>query len=88
MIIAEYGLDPSSISASGPHGTLLKGDVLAAVKTGKVSKKLSSSEENKSQSHPKSSVTAPSDSKSASKQLESYEDLPNSQIRKVGFFDL
>ena len=31
LLITEYGLDLSSLKASGSHGTLLKGDVLAAI---------------------------------------------------------
>lgn len=84
MIISEHGLDASSINASGPRGTLLKGDVLAAIKSGKVSKKASSSKEAKQSSlqdqKQNSSSTA---SISDLQQTDSYEDFPNSQIRKV-----
>ncbi|XAR52295.1 Dihydrolipoyllysine-residue acetyltransferase [Bertholletia excelsa] len=85
LLIMEHGLDPSSITASGPRGTLLKGDVLAAMKSGKASSKPSSIEK-KSQSpqtHPQTSVLESTISKSHSKQADSYEDLQNSQIRKV-----
>ncbi|KAA8534497.1 hypothetical protein F0562_032014 [Nyssa sinensis] len=51
LLIKEYGLDASSITASGPRGTLLKGD----------SPQLGSHIQ----------------------QPDAYEDLPNSQIRKV-----
>ncbi|RWR83505.1 dihydrolipoyllysine-residue acetyltransferase component 1 of pyruvate dehydrogenase complex, mitochondrial [Cinnamomum micranthum f. kanehirae] len=34
LLIAEFGLDTTSLKASGPRGTLLKGDVLAAIKSG------------------------------------------------------
>ncbi|KAM5555874.1 hypothetical protein ABKV19_023676 [Rosa sericea] len=34
LLIQEHGLDASSLRASGAHGRLLKGDVLAAIKSG------------------------------------------------------
>lgn len=83
LLIAGHGLDASSIAASGPRGTLLKGDVLAAMKSGKVSK-LSAPKEKISppQVHPHTSSSQPVGSKSTV-QDDGYEDLPNSQIRKV-----
>lgn len=67
------------LKASGPRGTLLKGDVLAAVKSGSFVKKSSRSEE-------MVAVTKESRPSHAGKdKLDTYEDLPNSQIRKVGF---
>lgn len=86
LLIIEFGLDPSSLTASGPRGTLLKGDVLAAIKSGKVSSKDSTPKQKISSSpqiHPQTSPTASSESKSPSLQSDSFEDLPNSQIRKV-----
>ncbi|GLT70199.1 hypothetical protein SLA2020_422950 [Shorea laevis] len=86
LLISEYGLDASSIKASGPHGTLLKGDVLAAVKSGKASSKISSSHDKGTsllQTQPKKSAPALLESKSSSLQSDSFEDLPNTQIRKV-----
>ncbi|GKU91611.1 hypothetical protein SLEP1_g5464 [Rubroshorea leprosula] len=86
LLIAEYGLDASSIKASGLHGTLLKGDVLAAVKSGKASSKISSSHDkgtSSPQTQPKKSAPALLESKSSLLQLDSFEDLPNTQIRKV-----
>ncbi|XP_042035942.1 dihydrolipoyllysine-residue acetyltransferase component 1 of pyruvate dehydrogenase complex, mitochondrial-like [Salvia splendens] len=76
MLISEHGLDASSIASSGPRGTLLKGDVLAAIKSGKVSvpKEKTSS--------PQTSSSLPAGSKSTVQDV-AYEDLPNSQIRKV-----
>ncbi|GAB4855027.1 Pyruvate dehydrogenase complex component E2 1 [Ancistrocladus abbreviatus] len=86
LLISEFGLDVSSLRASGPHGTLLKGDVLAAIKSGIGSSRSTASEEKASsspqiQQHAKSSASP--ESKSQLQQLEAYEDLPNSQIRKV-----
>nr|XP_023880309.1 dihydrolipoyllysine-residue acetyltransferase component 1 of pyruvate dehydrogenase complex, mitochondrial [Quercus suber] len=79
LLITEYGLDSSSLKASGSHGTLLKGDVLAAIKSGKGS----SSKEKTLPSPQKASPAVSTDSRSHIKQSDSFEDLPNSQIRKV-----
>ncbi|OMP06425.1 Biotin/lipoyl attachment [Corchorus olitorius] len=85
LLISEYGLDASSLKASGPRGTLLKGDVLAAIKSGKGSPKVSSSEKIKSspQASPQKSPSARPESKTQPGQSDTFEDLPNSQIRKV-----
>ncbi|OMO62871.1 Biotin/lipoyl attachment [Corchorus capsularis] len=85
LLISEYGLDASSLKASGPRGTLLKGDVLAAIKSGKGSSKVSSSEKIKSspQASPQKSPSARPESKTQPGQSDTFEDLPNSQIRKV-----
>lgn len=86
LMIKEHGLDASSITASGPRGTLLKGDVLAAMKSGKGSAKVSGSKEKISSSppvHPQTSSSSPLGSKSAVQDKDAYEDFPNSQIRKV-----
>lgn len=86
LMIKEHGLDASSITASGPRGTLLKGDVLAAMKSGKGSAKVSGSKEKISSSppvHPQTSSSTPMGSKSAVQDKDAYEDFPNSQIRKV-----
>ncbi|TYH51138.1 hypothetical protein ES332_D10G253700v1 [Gossypium tomentosum] len=84
LLISEYGLDASSLKASGPHGTLLKGDVLAAIKSGKGSPKISPSEKSKPspQTSSQKSPSARPESK-APQQSDSFEDLPNIQIRKV-----
>ncbi|KAI8563525.1 hypothetical protein RHMOL_Rhmol03G0117400 [Rhododendron molle] len=82
LLITEHGLDASSITASGPRGTLLKGDVLGAIKSGKASPKTLFKDQS-SQIHPRTSLPASPESKSHLKQSDSYEDLPNSQIRKV-----
>ncbi|KAJ3703213.1 hypothetical protein LUZ61_006918 [Rhynchospora tenuis] len=77
LLIKEHGLEKSLLKASGPRGTLLKGDVLAAVKSGSFVKKSSPSEE-------KLPVTKASPSSQTGKdKLDTYEDLPNSQIRKI-----
>ncbi|XP_059665996.1 dihydrolipoyllysine-residue acetyltransferase component 1 of pyruvate dehydrogenase complex, mitochondrial isoform X2 [Cornus florida] len=86
LLITEHGLDASSIEASGPRGTLLKGDVLAAIKSGKGSPNISSSKGKIPQSasiDPKTSSSASPQLRSQEQQSDSYEDLPNSQIRKV-----
>ncbi|XP_004307330.1 PREDICTED: dihydrolipoyllysine-residue acetyltransferase component 1 of pyruvate dehydrogenase complex, mitochondrial [Fragaria vesca subsp. vesca] len=82
MLILEHGLDKSSLRASGAHGTLLKGDVLAAIKSGIGSSKVSSKEKAPSspQAHTKI-ASASADSRSL-KQID-FEEFPNSQIRKV-----
>ncbi|XP_028090891.1 dihydrolipoyllysine-residue acetyltransferase component 1 of pyruvate dehydrogenase complex, mitochondrial isoform X1 [Camellia sinensis] len=85
LLITEHGLDASLIMASGPRGTLLKGDVLAAIKSGKASPKTSSKEKisQTPQIHPQTSHSASPESKSHLQQPDSYENFPNSQIRKV-----
>ncbi|XP_008233240.1 PREDICTED: dihydrolipoyllysine-residue acetyltransferase component 1 of pyruvate dehydrogenase complex, mitochondrial [Prunus mume] len=84
LLITEHGLDTSSLKASGAHGTLLKGDVLAAIKSGLGSTIVSSKEKTtpSPQVHPKTSAPTSTESRS-SKQTDSFEDFPNSQIRKV-----
>ncbi|KAK8671569.1 hypothetical protein V6N13_038162 [Hibiscus sabdariffa] len=84
LLISEYGLDTSSLKASGPHGTLLKGDVLAAIKSGKGSSKISPSEKKPSpQTATQKSPSGRPESKTHQQQSVSFEDLPNTQIRKV-----
>ncbi|XP_038884738.1 dihydrolipoyllysine-residue acetyltransferase component 1 of pyruvate dehydrogenase complex, mitochondrial isoform X2 [Benincasa hispida] len=84
LLIAEHGLDASSLKASGSHGTLLKGDVLAAIKSGKGLSKVSLSKDKRSpEVRAQASSTVSSESKPSIKQSDSFEDLPNSQIRKV-----
>ncbi|KAG6412739.1 hypothetical protein SASPL_125425 [Salvia splendens] len=79
MLISEHGLDVSSLTSSGPCGTLLKGDALAAIKSRKVSKVSVPKDKTSS---PQSSSSLPAGSKSTAQDV-AYEDLPNSQIRKV-----
>lgn len=83
ILISEYGLDTSSLTASGPHGTLLKGDVLNAIKSGKASPK-SSPAKKTSPSHQSIPQTLGVGSESELQQSDSFKDLPNTQIRKVG----
>ncbi|XP_027363930.1 dihydrolipoyllysine-residue acetyltransferase component 1 of pyruvate dehydrogenase complex, mitochondrial isoform X1 [Abrus precatorius] len=83
LLIAEYGLDASTLNATGPYGTLLKGDVLSAIRSGKLSPKPASSKEKASSSQSHQQVAASQESKSSIKQSDAYEDFPNSQIRKV-----
>lgn len=84
MLIAEYGLDAPTLNATGPYGTLLKGDVLSAIKSGKLSPKPASSKEKALSSQSHQQVAASQESKSDLKKSDAYEDFPNSQIRKVG----
>jgi len=78
-LLIESGLDISQIQGTGPRGMVLKGDVLAAMKSG-----------TKPQVK-KAGAPAPTASKKGApgKSLEatgsplSYEDIPNTQIRKV-----
>lgn len=85
LLIAEHGLDTSSITASGPRGTLLKGDVLAAMKSGKGSAKISESQKSSPSptTQPQTFSSSSVGSKSIVQQTDAYEDFPNSQIRKV-----
>ncbi|XP_074311284.1 dihydrolipoyllysine-residue acetyltransferase component 1 of pyruvate dehydrogenase complex, mitochondrial [Silene latifolia] len=79
LLISEFGLDASSLNPSGPRGTLLKGDVLAAIKSGQGSSKAVIPPKKQS---PSPKIQSPSTT-SVSADSYSYEDLPNSQIRKV-----
>lgn len=85
ILIKEHGLDASSLRASGPRGTLLKGDVLAALKSGATS---TSTKEKKAPAAPSSQPARDSQVQSAStaQKTDTYEDIPNSQIRKVFYF--
>lgn len=84
LLISEHALDSSSLLASGPFGTLLKSDVLAAIKSGK-GRKSSTKEKGApaAQKSPQPSTTPLPQSKSHLQQADSFEDLPNTQIRKV-----
>ncbi|GER51233.1 dihydrolipoyllysine-residue acetyltransferase component 1 of pyruvate dehydrogenase complex [Striga asiatica] len=83
LLILEHGLDASSITASGPRGTLLKGDVLNAMKFGKGSGSVTGSKEKVSSSPSQTSASSPVGSKPSVQDTNAYEDLPNSQIRKM-----
>ncbi|CAN0923313.1 Dihydrolipoyllysine-residue acetyltransferase component 1 of pyruvate dehydrogenase complex, mitochondrial [Linum grandiflorum] len=80
MLISQHGLDVSSLNPSGFDGTLLKTDVMEAIRSGKGSKSKSETKEkvapSPQKSQPPSSTTPPLHS-------DSFEDIPNSQIRKV-----
>lgn len=78
LLISEFGLDASLLNPSGPHGTLLKGDVLDAIKSGKGSSRTAATKEH-SPSPPVKLQSAPS----STPESVLHEDLPNSQIRKV-----
>lgn len=90
LLIAEFGLDTTSLKASGPRGTLLKGDVLAAIKSGMGSSRASNlSREKKSLSESTQSAqptphASPSGPRSPALTVDAHEDFPNSQIRKAG----
>jgi len=75
-LLAESGLDASQIQGTGPRGAVVKGDVLAAVKGGM---KPQAGGAVKSNADKKS---APSKAATPDTPL-SFEDTPNSPIRKV-----
>ncbi len=75
-LLAESGLDASQLTGTGPHGMLVKGDVLAAMKSGLLPK-------SKSTPAAASKTSAPAKVPAASSPALSYEDIPTSQIRKV-----
>ncbi|CAE6075951.1 unnamed protein product [Arabidopsis arenosa] len=81
LLILGHGLEASSIEASGPYGTLLKSDVVAAIASGKVSK--TSASMKKKQPSKETPSKSSSTSKSSVTQSDNYEDFPNSQIRKI-----
>ncbi|XP_020539841.1 dihydrolipoyllysine-residue acetyltransferase component 1 of pyruvate dehydrogenase complex, mitochondrial isoform X2 [Jatropha curcas] len=83
LLISQYGLDSSLLKATGHRGTLLKSDVLAAIKSGKGSRKPSPTDKAapSAKTGPQSSTTTFPESHS--QQSDSFEDLPNTQIRKV-----
>ncbi|KAL1199851.1 Dihydrolipoyllysine-residue acetyltransferase component 1 of pyruvate dehydrogenase complex [Cardamine amara subsp. amara] len=84
LMILEHGLEASSIEASGPYGTLLKSDVVAAIASGKTSKASASTKKQPSkETLSKSSSKSLPESKSSVTQSDNYEDFPNSQIRKI-----
>ncbi|XP_024537367.1 dihydrolipoyllysine-residue acetyltransferase component 1 of pyruvate dehydrogenase complex, mitochondrial isoform X1 [Selaginella moellendorffii] len=66
-LLAESGLDASSINGTGPRGVVLKGDVLAAIKGG-----------TKPGKPPKDAKSRPSPPTSLD-----FEDIPTSQIRRI-----
>jgi pyruvate dehydrogenase E2 component (dihydrolipoamide acetyltransferase) len=82
MLIKEHGLNVSSLKASGPRGTLLKGDVLAALKSGTAS---SSAKEKTAPATPSPQPARDSQAQSltTSQKSDTFEDMTNTQIRKV-----
>ncbi|XP_020673289.1 dihydrolipoyllysine-residue acetyltransferase component 1 of pyruvate dehydrogenase complex, mitochondrial [Dendrobium catenatum] len=86
LLIAEHGIDVSSLKASGPRGTLLKGDVLALIKVRGGSQQTSQSSDKKTSTSVhafKQTAASSSSSETLSRITFAYEDLQNSQIRKV-----
>lgn len=85
LLIAEHGIEVSSLKASGPRGTLLKGDVLAFIKGrgGSQQKSLSSDKKTLTSAHSVQQPVASFASEIPLHVTEAYEDLQNSQIRKV-----
>lgn len=86
LLIAQHGLEPSSLWASGPRGTLLKGDVLAAIKSGVQSTGAHKSDQElvaASTSTLKPTVHQLSQSAVPLHDTDTHEDFLNSQIRKV-----
>ncbi|KAJ3669123.1 hypothetical protein LUZ60_011073 [Juncus effusus] len=79
LLIKEHKLDESLINASGPRGTLLKGDVLNAIKSGTSVKKSTPVSKESSTVTKESSAVSTQKGKVA----DSFEDFPNSNIRKV-----
>ncbi|CAN7094754.1 unnamed protein product [Brassica rapa subsp. narinosa] len=85
LLILEHGLEASSIEASGPYGTLLKSDVVAAIASGKTAKRSVSTEKkqpSKDNLSKSSSISQP-ELKSYATLSDDYEDFPNSQICKI-----
>ncbi|VAI76006.1 unnamed protein product [Triticum turgidum subsp. durum] len=82
MLIKEHGLNASLLKASGPRGTLLKGDVLAALKSGTA---LSSAKEKTAPAAPSPQPARDSQvhSQTTSPKSDTFEDITNTQIRKV-----
>ncbi|XP_057998810.1 dihydrolipoyllysine-residue acetyltransferase component 1 of pyruvate dehydrogenase complex, mitochondrial-like [Hevea brasiliensis] len=83
LLISEYGLDASSLKASGHHGTLLKSDVWAAIKSGKGSSRKSTPKDKAAPSQKGSQASTTALPESHPQRSDSFEDLPNTQIRKV-----
>lgn len=90
LLIAEHGLEASSLKASGPRHTLLKGDVLEAIKSGSASKQASMPSQQKASAtaHIQSTTHTPPQSGSGSPVMKSYEDFPNNSIRKASLVTL
>lgn len=84
LLITEHGINASSLKASGPRGTLLKGDVLTFINGRDGSQQITSSEKKVLTSEKKTATAASSPPTGTHAPVkDAYEDLPNSQIRKV-----
>ncbi|KAK1317016.1 hypothetical protein QJS10_CPA05g00943 [Acorus calamus] len=85
LLMTEFGLDASLLKASGPRGTLLKSDVLEALKSASgtgYSKRSQEESSPSTHSRPSTSQVAPK-VETPVHQMYAHEDLPNIQIRKV-----
>ncbi|KAK8950242.1 hypothetical protein KSP40_PGU000008 [Platanthera guangdongensis] len=83
LLITEHGINASSLKASGPRGTLLKGDVLSFINGRDGSQQITSSEKKVLTSEKKTSTTASSPPSGIPTPIkDAYKDLPNSLIRK------
>ncbi|KAL2653614.1 hypothetical protein R1flu_021742 [Riccia fluitans] len=80
--LAESGLDAASLQGSGPHGMILKGDVLKAMKTGPTKTKSSSASPTPSKPPASATSAAKSPALTSSSDL-GYTDTPTTQIRKI-----
>lgn len=75
-LLSNYGIkDPLSITATGPHGRLLKGDVLSYISANKLTK---AKPQSAKPSQPKTQSPAPVQSTSAG-----YTDIPTTNMRRV-----
>ncbi|KAG0558778.1 hypothetical protein KC19_10G053700 [Ceratodon purpureus] len=79
-LLSESGLDASQIQGTGPRGILVKGDVLAAVKGGM--KPQAGGPVKSAPAKKDEPSKAPSKAPATDSPL-SFEDIPNSQIRKI-----
>ncbi|KAL3685541.1 hypothetical protein R1sor_003563 [Riccia sorocarpa] len=80
--LAESGLDLASVHGSGPHGMILKGDVLKAIKTGPAKPKSPTASAPPSKPPPSAAPAAKAPPLPASTDL-GFTDIPTTQIRKI-----
>ena len=82
-LLIESGIDVSTLRGTGPGGAVVKGDVLAAMKTGQTSAKLTTTKEREEVNQ--AAAAAPKHLAGATPHTStiSYEDIPTTQIRKV-----
>lgn len=86
-LLAESGLDVTALRGTGPGGAVLKGDVLAAMRSAQKPSKAAEAKELKGPAQPPGMASPPA-SKASPEALPplsslAYDDLPTSQIRKV-----